>query len=120
MTQTDCSREPARTRMKTKRRPGRLVPFDAHGDAHAAANAERGESLFGVALLHLVQQRGENARARGSDGMAYGDRAAIDIDLARIEAEVLVHRQGLCGEGLVSLDEVEIIELPAGLFQRLA
>jgi hypothetical protein len=37
--------------------------FHAHGDAHAATNAERGKTLLGVAALHLVEQRGEHARA---------------------------------------------------------
>ena len=44
--------------------------FDAHGDAHAAADAQRGEALLGVAALHLVQQRdrGRARPRRRSDG----------------------------------------------------
>src|SRR3984885_3057531 len=72
------------------------LPLDAHGDAHAAADAERGEALFRVALLHLVQQRDEHACAAGADGMADGDGAAIDVHLGRVPAHVLVHRAGLC------------------------
>src|SRR5260370_35862936 len=77
------------------------VALDAHRDAHAAADAERGETLLGVALLHLVEQRGEHARARGADRMAERDGAAIDVELVRIEAELLADRDGLAAEGLV-------------------
>src|SRR5579885_872160 len=90
----------------------------AHGDAHAAADAERGEALLGVALLHLIEQRGENARARGADRMTEGDGAAIDVELGRIEAELLADRDRLCSEGLIGLDEIKILHRPAGLLER--
>ena len=40
-----------------------LFTLDAHGDAHAATDAQRGETFLGIALLHLMQQRDEDARA---------------------------------------------------------
>src|SRR4051812_22033602 len=36
---------------------GFLVACDAHGDAHAATDAQGGKALLGVALLHFMQQR---------------------------------------------------------------
>src|SRR5918996_31339 len=101
-------------------RAGRSVPLDTHGNAHAAADAKRGEALFGVLLLHLVKQRNQHARAGSADRMADGDGAAIDIDLADIPAEILVHGERLRGEGLIGLDQVEIANIPAGLLERLA
>ena len=95
------------------------VALDAHGDAHAAADAQRGEALLGVAALHLVQQRVEHARAGGADRMADGDGAAVDVDLVGVPAEALVDGAGLGGEGLVGLDQVEILDRPAGFLQRL-
>src|SRR5262249_21625873 len=89
-------------------------------DAHAAADAERSEALLGVALLHFVQQRHQHAGAGRADGMADRNRAAIDVDLAGVPAEVLVDRAGLRSEGLVGLDEVEVADIPAGLLQRRA
>ena len=59
------------------------LPLDAHGDAHAAADAQRRQALLGVALLHLVQQRDQHARAGGADRVADGDRAAVHVHLAR-------------------------------------
>jgi hypothetical protein len=35
------------------------------------------------------------------------NRAAIDVDLGGIPAEVLVDRAGLRGEGLIGLDQIE-------------
>src|ERR1700761_1779687 len=96
----------------------RLVACNAHSDAHAAADAQRGEALLRIALLHFVQQRHQYARTGGADRMADRDRAAIDVDLGRIPAEVLVDRAGLRREGFVGLDQVEIADAPAGFFQR--
>src|SRR6185437_6915520 len=79
------------------------LPLHAHGNAHAAADAERCEALLGVALLHLVEQRRQDARAGCADRMADGDGAAIDVDLGGIPGEILVDGAGLRGEGLVDL-----------------
>src|SRR6516225_9375408 len=57
------------------------VACEAHGNAHAAADAERGKALLGIAFLHFVQQGHEHARARCADRMTDRDRAAIDVDL---------------------------------------
>ena len=37
------------------------VAGEAHGDAHAAADSKRGETLLGVALAHFVDQSGQDA-----------------------------------------------------------
>ena len=89
-------------------------------DAHAAADAERGEALLGVAALHFVQQRRQHARARSADRMADRDRAAVDVDDRRIPAQVLVDRERLRRESFIGFDEIEVLDLPAGLFERLA
>ena len=94
------------------------VPLDAEGDAHAAADAERGEALLGVALLHLVEQGGQDAGAAGADRVADGDGAAVDVDLVGVPAELLADRERLGGEGLVGLDQVEVGDRPAGLLER--
>src|ERR1700683_1644883 len=96
------------------------LPFHAHGDAHAAADAERGQTLLGVALLHFVEQRHQDAGTGGADRMPDGDGAAVDVDLLGIPGEVFVDRAGLRGERLVGLDEIEVADIPAGLLQRRA
>src|SRR5262245_9889586 len=69
-------------------------------DAHAAADAERGEAFLRIALLHLVQQRDEDAAARGADRMAERDRPAVHVHLRHVPAHLPVHGDGLRGERL--------------------
>src|ERR1700724_2433902 len=52
-------------------------PRDGQRDAHAAADAKRGEALFYAAALHFVQKRGEDPGAGRADRMADGDRPAV-------------------------------------------
>src|SRR5262249_2493544 len=94
------------------------LTLDAHRDTHAAADAQCREPLLGVALLHLVQQGHEHARARCANRMADRYRAAVNIDLGRVPAEVLVDRTGLRREGFVRFDQIEIVDLPAGFLER--
>ena len=46
--------------------------LDRQGDALTAADAERRESLLGIALLHLIEQGHQHPRAGGADGVADG------------------------------------------------
>src|SRR5215468_11371667 len=103
------AREPGMTSMEFAERS---LSLDAHRDAHASPDAEGGEAFLGVALLHLVEQRHKDAGAGGADRMAEGDRAAVDVDLVGIPAEVLVDGAGLRRERLVRLDQVEVADVP--------
>ena len=47
------------------------------------------------------------------------DRAAVDVDLVRIEIERLHAGQRLRGERLVQLDQVDLIERQPGLLEHL-
>src|ERR1043165_855276 len=93
--------------------------LDAHRDAHAAADAQARDALLRVALAHLVEQRDEDAAARGADRVADRDGAAVDVDLARVPAHLVVDGARLRREGFVDLEEVEVLRLPAGALQRL-
>ena len=52
--------------------------------------------------------------------MAERDRAAVDVDLVAIEAQLLLAREVLRREGLVDLDQVEIVERQLRALERLA
>src|SRR3954452_16069674 len=91
------------------------ITGDGQGDAHAAADAQGGKTLFRVPLLHFMQQGDQDTGARRADRMAESDGAAIDVHLRRVPAHVLVDGAGLGGESLVRLDQVEIVHRPAGL-----
>src|ERR1700726_1602938 len=107
---TDDGRKRTDQSVSLIRRPSSVLcrlSFQAHRDAHAAADAQRGEALLGVALLHLVKQRHQHAGARRADRMADGNGAAVDVDLAGVPAEVLVDGASLRGERLVGFDQIE-------------
>src|SRR5690606_40474553 len=61
--------------------------------------------------LQFVQNGAEQHRARRAERMAERDRAAIHIDLLVAEVEGLEIAQHDRGEGLVDLDEIDVVEL---------
>src|SRR5690349_6456204 len=61
--------------------------FNANGNSHAATNTHGGNSLLRISALHLVEQRFENASARGANRMPDLNRASIDIDFRAIPGE---------------------------------
>jgi len=56
---------------------------DREGEGVAAAEAQGDDTLFGIAADDFIEQCDQNASAAGSDWVAKGDRAAVDVDLAR-------------------------------------
>src|SRR6478672_624210 len=101
-----------------------LVPrsdqLDDRRDAHAAADAERGEAALLVATGELVDEGAEDHRAGGAEGVAHRDGPAVDVGDVVADAQVAheAHRDG--GERLVDLEEVDVLDLEAGLGERLA
>src|ERR1044071_908658 len=93
--------------------------LDGHRHGVAAAEAERGQPTARVPALHLVEHRRQKARARLPDGVPERDRAAVDVDLRRVEPELADDGDGLHREGFVQLDEVNLVERPPGLAQDL-
>src|SRR5258708_25527223 len=59
------------------------------------------------------------AGAAHAMGVADGDRTAIDIVLAGIDAEAVAAIKRLHGEGFVELPEVDVFDLEAVLLQEL-
>src|SRR5689334_14178476 len=80
------------------------------GDAHAAADAQRGQAVTEVLALEFVHERAQDHAAGGAQRMAHGDRAAVDVDLVHVKAHVADEAQDDGGEGLVDLHQVEVID----------
>src|SRR5512138_1500728 len=68
-------RPQARASLDAGQRQGSTL--DRQRDAHAAADAQRRDPLAGTPALHFVQQRHQNAAARGTDGVTDRDRATV-------------------------------------------
>ena len=85
-----------------------LQRFHNRRDALAAADARRREAVLLAAPPQLVRQRQQQPRAAHAERMAERDRAAVDVDLVAIEAELLLDREVLPGERFVDLDQIEV------------
>src|SRR5580692_11896435 len=72
-----------------------LKHLEQTGRAHAAADAHGHHGIFGLAAAALDQGVTGETRAGHAVGVADRDRAAIDVDLLRINAELVAAIQHL-------------------------
>src|SRR3546814_14605022 len=84
----------------------------------AAADGMGGEREL---LTFALQQRGGlagDACAGGAERVAERDGAAVEVGLVEIEAQLVGAGQRLGGEGLVQLDDVEVLHGEARTAER--
>ena len=74
----------------------------------------------GRRAAQLVDEHRHQPRAAHPERMPERDRAAVDVDLLGIQAELVDARDRLAGERLVELDEVEVVDAEPGPRERLA
>src|SRR5688572_10602616 len=87
------------------------------GRAHAAAHAHGDEPVAAIAAAKLGEDLGRELGAGAAERVPESDRAAVHVHPLRIEAQRLDDGEGLGGEGLVQLDEVDLGEGETGLLQ---
>src|SRR5574338_384505 len=85
-----------------------------------AALAHRLQAVAAASALELGEQRRHEAPAGRADRVAERDRAAVHVHLREVRAELLLPGEDDARERLVDLDEVDLVELHAGLLQRVA
>src|SRR5262249_23543386 len=88
------------------------------GRAHASADAHRDDGIFRLSAAALDQRVTREPRARHAVRMAHGNGAAIDVDLLRIDAELVAAIKHLHRERLVQLPEIDIIDLESVTLQK--
>src|SRR5436309_11975148 len=90
--------------------PGRAhAPADAHGDDPPAL----------LPPAQLVEQRSGHARAGHPVRVPDGDLAAVRVEPLGVDAEAVAAVDDLRGEGLVQLDDVDVLELQARVLEQL-
>ncbi len=95
--------------------------LEAHGDTHAAADAERREALLGVAAAISKRSVLRTRAPEAPIGWPIAMAPPLTLTMSGFQPRSLLTRAGLGREGLVGLDEVEVVDRPAGLpSQRLA
>ena len=84
------------------------------GRAHASAYAHGDHAVLRFAAGHLAEEGGGELGSGAAERVAEGNGSAVDVELGGVDAEHLDDGEGLRGEGLVELDEVDLIEREAG------
>src|SRR3954453_11410315 len=79
--------------------------------AHAAADAHGDDRILRLAAAAFDQSVAGEARARHAVGMADRDRAAVDVELLGIDAELVAAIDHLHREGLVQFPEIDVVDL---------
>ncbi len=103
-----------------RRREVRVLPDDRA--AHAEADAHGGEAVADVRLLlELAGQLGHQPHPGGGQRVAEGDGAAVLVDPRVVVGDAVVVEQGqhLDGEGLVDLEQADVVDAQARLGERL-
>src|SRR4051794_35967510 len=91
--------------------------------AHPHADAQCGEAVTGLGPLpEAERQLREEAHSGRSERMAAGDRSAVWVEplVLRIDSELLAPGEHLHREGLVQLDQPDVVERQARERERLA
>jgi hypothetical protein len=93
--------------------------FEHNGNTLTASDACRTNGVSLASALEFMNQVSRDARARRSQRMAQGNRAAVDVGLGRIEVQCLHDGKGLHSKSLVDLDNVNVVQRELGLGERL-
>src|SRR6266542_3524823 len=88
--------------------------LQGHGHAHAAGDAQRSQSERIALLPHLVRAGEHDPGSGHPDGVSQGDGAAVRVQPVVVELELAVAGEHLGGEGLVQLNDLEVLEGQAG------
>src|SRR6266481_5013586 len=101
------------------RNAGSAVDFEQACAALAATDAHGDDAPLGLAPASLLQDVAGEPGAGHAEGMTDRDRAAIDVVLLGIDAELVARIEALAGEGLIELPEIDIVDLEAVALQQL-
>src|SRR6266849_6861742 len=116
----------APSRGRPRRRDGRTtlnrvlaVRLEEPRGALAAADAHGHDAVARLAAELLDGDRAHHPRAGHAERVADRDRAAVDVELLRIDAQAIAAVDDLRGERLVQLPHVDVVDLQAVTLQEL-
>ena len=84
--------------------------FEDRRQALADADAHGGDAVLAAAAAQLADQGAGEAGAGAAERVAEGDRAAVDVEPLLLDAELAGAGEDLGGEGLVELDQVDLVD----------
>src|SRR5699024_236614 len=94
--------------------------LEHHRHALAAADAHGLDAEGLVLLAQVVEQGRGDARTGHAERVAQCDRAARDVQLVLVDAQLTLRADDLHGKGLVDLEQVDVGDRHAGVAQHLA
>src|SRR5690242_18576014 len=92
---------------------GSMGDFERSGGTPAAAAAHGADGMFRLAPPALDQRGAGQASTGHAIGMADGNRTAVDVELVRVDAELVAAIDHLHREGFVELPEIDVVDLQA-------
>ena len=92
-------------------------PLEDGAGGEGAAAAHRDEPELPVGALQLVEGGRDQAAACAPDRVAEGDRPAVDVDLVPVGLVQLTPREHHRREGLVDLEQVDVVHGHAGFLK---
>src|SRR5665647_1201637 len=95
-----------------------LRVLEDHGEALTDTDADGRYAVSDSLGFHATGQGGDQAAPRRAEGVAYGDCAAVRVDDLGIDGPLAEAGQALGSEGLVELDDADLVPADAGLGKR--
>src|SRR5262245_52298468 len=92
----------------------RSCPLEDGRGTHAASDAHAHEAVPAAPALHLVEERRRQLRAGAAERVAERNRAAVHVEAVGIDGQLAEARDHLRREGLVELDEIDLVEREPG------
>src|SRR5690242_5947860 len=96
-----------------------LNVFENPCRAHAAAHTHSHDAVASIAAFEFTDDASRELCAGAAQRVSEGDRAAVGIDLVRVQATFFDDRQRLRGEGFVEFEDVDVVELESGHLESL-
>src|SRR4051812_27498823 len=90
--------------------PANSLPFEDRRQALSYPDAERRDAARGAGASHLVDQRRGQAGAAATKRVTDRNRAAVDVQFCVVDAQLALAGEGLRGERLVQLEQVDAVE----------
>src|SRR5690606_8260923 len=97
----------------------RLDRFDDRADAHARADALRGQAVLAAAAAKFVSNGEHEPGAGRAERVPNRDRAAVYVHAVQRDSEFLAGRDDLGGERLVELNAINLVGGDARVAERL-
>jgi hypothetical protein len=101
--------------LESGERVGRSLDKDC--DSFAATETKCGDTALEAVMRKSMHKRNEDSCATAADRVPESDGTAVNIDALWIGFQFADASDGLCSEGFIDFDEIDVFEGISGLIQ---